>query len=51
MSRGPQPRVSGRVEWVPPRPDTVIRLMADCAVTAAVMGLLLFGSAWIAGLI
>jgi len=51
MSRGPQPRVSGRVERWAPRPDTITQLFADCVMCAVVIGALLFVPTWLAGLI
>jgi len=51
MSRGPQPRVSGRVERGAPRPDTITQLFADCVMCTVVIWALLFVPTWLAGLI
>lgn len=53
MSRGPQPRVSGRVETRTPRPDTV-HPFEKAALTVslfAVLVILTFGPDWLTYLI
>ena len=49
MNRGPQPRVSGRVEHPTPRPGTTIP--ADIIRVAIFLGVVLFVPAWLASLI